>query len=341
MNGANGWTIDGAVRYGNGTKYGTNGVWATMNIFNIQRYSLHDGPGTRTTVFLKGCPLRCAWCHNPESQSPQMECGVDRRRCLGAEQCGDCITVCPVSLNPLECTGCGKCAAVCPTGARERIGRVVRTRELLDRLLRDEILYRNGGGVTFSGGEPLSQSPELRTILDLCREYEIHTAVDTCGEATETVAMDVFQRTDLVLYDLKSVDDERHRWGPGRSNARILANFRRLIAIAARRGTPDVWVRIPVIPTFNADRESLSAIAAFVAECIQNVPTEDRERARERLQRVSLLPYHRLGRDKAQRLSRRRDEERPPWPVALTSPTYEQIQNFADRIFRPYGWTVD
>ncbi|MDO4558604.1 MAG: glycyl-radical enzyme activating protein [Planctomycetia bacterium] len=150
-----------------------------MNIFNVQKYSIHDGPGIRTTVFLKGCPLRCTWCHNPEGQRSAPERWFDRRRCLGS-QCAACAAVCPVGLRDEDCTACGKCADVCPTDARAVVGRRIPSQELLDVILRDELVYRcSGGGVTFSGGEPLTQPGPLADLLRLCREHEIHTAVDT------------------------------------------------------------------------------------------------------------------------------------------------------------------
>lgn len=268
-------------------------------VFNIQRYSIHDGPGIRTTVFLKGCPLRCAWCHNPESQSTRPELGFTAKHCVG---CGLCRTVC----TDASCIACGKCAEICPTMARRLAGYSITPAELFSKISKDHLFFdRSNGGVTFSGGEPLMQPEFTEEMLRRCRQNDFHAAVDSCGYAAESVAMSVLGLADLVLYDLKSVDDTRHRDGTGVSCEPILRNFRRLLALAAERGTPKIWVRIPVIPTFNADSESLIAIAAWIERALEQLSPSLQNSARSQLERVSLLPYHTIGLDKRTRYPNR------------------------------------
>lgn len=262
-------------------------------IFNVQRASFHDGPGVRTTVFLKGCPLSCPWCHNPEGIAPQAQVIVHDTRCLG---CGSCADACPRPAGPLssgeavgdgDCLACGRCFDACPAEARQAIGREWTVPELLQEVLRDRLAYdTTGGGVTFSGGEPLSQPAFLAACLDACRREGIHTAVDTCGFASLEVATAITRRTDLLLWDLKHLHPERHRELTGVPLDPILANLQ----AASRLGIP-VWLRIPVIPGVNDDPANLRAVAALAA-------------ALPAVQRVSLLPYHRTGTGKATRLGR-------------------------------------
>ncbi len=263
-------------------------------VFDIKRFAIHDGPGIRTTVFLKGCPLTCACCHNPESQAPGAEVILRPGRCL---RCGACLPECPTGaatlgpggpvVDPARCLRCGDCAEACPAGARERIGRVMTAEAVVAEIARDEPFFaESGGGATFSGGEPLQQPDFLAGLLRLCREAGIHTALDTCGHAPwETVAR-VLPWTDLVLYDLKHPDDAAHRAFTGVSNATILANLRRLAASG-----PPVVVRVPVVPGFNDDDATARALAALLAELETRPPVE-------------LLPYHQLGADKYARLGR-------------------------------------
>ena len=220
-------------------------------IFNVQRFSVHDGPGIRTTVFLKGCPLRCAWCHNPESIRGEVELSVAESRCI---HCGQCVPACPTgrlrwlgegspahaSARALrkapECTLCGSCVEVCPVEARQLVGRLQSVDELLAEVLEDRLFFDDsGGGVTFSGGEPLGQPEFLAAALDACRRHGLRTAVDTSGFCRQEDLLAVARRTDLFLYDLKHMDDERHRALTGVSNRRILDNLRALGRGCTRR----------------------------------------------------------------------------------------------------------
>jgi pyruvate formate lyase activating enzyme len=259
-------------------------------VFNVQRFSLHNGPGIRTTVFLKGCPLRCVWCHNPESQLPGRQVAVVESRCIA---CGGCTEVCPEriapakvpGLTPGRCRLCGACAAACPSGARALLGRTVGVGELIGELERDRVFYdESGGGATFSGGEPLAQADFVADCLDACRRLGVHTAVDTCGHAPWADLERVAMRADLVLYDLKTLDDERHIRATGASNRTILDNLRRLAAVH-----PAIWVRIPIVPGITDDLDELAAAAELVAGLAG-------------VRQVNLLPYHRTGVGKHRRL---------------------------------------
>jgi len=262
-------------------------------VFNVQRASFHDGPGVRTTVFLKGCPLRCPWCHNPEGIAPRVQVIVNAARCLG---CGSCADACPRPAGPLSsgeavgvggCLACDRCFDACPAEARQTVGREWTVPEVLAEVLRDRLAYdTSGGGVTFSGGEPLFQPAFLAACLEACRREGIHTAVDTCGSASREVAAAIAGRTDLLLWDLKHLDAERHRELTGVSLDPIVANLE-----AASRLGVRIWLRIPVIPGVNDDPANLRAVASLAS-------------ALPAVERVSLLPYHRTGTGKAARLGR-------------------------------------
>jgi len=270
-------------------------VTLTGVTFNVQRFSTEDGPGIRTTVFFKGCPLRCAWCHNPEGLSPRPELMWYDVRCIGAR---DCLSACPVDaleltsqgmrIDRAKCTACGDCAEACPAGALEVIGREWRPEELLAEVQKDTVFYEtSGGGVTLSGGEPMAQADFVLAFGRLCREAELHLALDTCGAAAWEQYQQMLPLVDLALFDLKIFDPERHRINTGVDNGRILDNARRIAAA----GTP-MWIRTPIIPGYTADAANIAALGAFIAA---ELPT---------VQRWDLLAYTNLGQPKYHRLDR-------------------------------------
>ncbi len=263
--------------------------------FNVQRFSTEDGPGIRTTVFFKGCPLRCAWCHNPEGISPQPELMWYDTRCIAAR---DCLSACPekaLALTPngmgidrARCTTCGACVAACPAAALEIIGRPWSVEELLAEVQKDAVFYEtSGGGVTFSGGEPMRQADFVAALARLCHQAGTHVALDTCGAAAWEQYEQVLPWVDLVLYDLKIWDRAAHRASTGSDNAAILENARRIAA----SGKP-MWIRTPVIPGHTAEAANIAAIGDFIAA---ELPT---------VERWDLLAYTNLGQPKYRRLER-------------------------------------
>jgi len=263
----------------------------TGAVFNIQRYSIHDGPGIRTTVFLKGCPLNCWWCQNPESQLNGQEMIFWRDRCIG---CGACSAACtsyairikkgiPVTERK-KCLLCRKCVEKCPALAREIIGKKLTSKEVIKEIEKDLVFYEeSGGGVTFSGGEPLEQSEFLESLLDACREKKIHTAVDTSGYISWETLHKISQKIGLFLYDLKLMDREKHRKYTGVSNEIILENLKKLSSVH-----PNIFVRFPVIPGINDDSQNIREMGKFLSNL--------------KITQVNLLPYHYIGIDKYQRL---------------------------------------
>ena len=272
-------------------------------VFDIQRYALHDGPGIRTTVFFKGCPLSCWWCHNPEGQSPQPNLMFFENRCLG---CGECIPVCPHGavqrLNGAihttsTCQACGTCADTCPSGARKVAGRWMTVSEVMREVERDLIFWdESGGGVTFSGGEPLGQPRFLASLLEACREKRINTVVETCGLAKQDVVLYLSEKVGLFLYDLKILDPTKHKKYTGVPNDSILENLEAL----AQRKKP-VVVRFPIIPEINDDSGNIRQMVALLS--------------RLHLWQIHLLPYHQTGTEKYKRLGlgfRLEDVKVPP-----------------------------
>jgi pyruvate formate lyase activating enzyme len=266
------------------------------------RFSLHDGPGIRTTVFLKGCPLHCPWCHNPESQSYQPEAMYVPEQCISCQQC---CSVCNSGAlhwdngpqrDAARCIFCSACAEACPAEARKLIGKPIEVTALVEKIRRDTVFFdESGGGVTFSGGEPLVQPRFLEAALAACKSEGIHTVVDTCGYASSTVLRRVMPHVDQFLYDLKLADDLRHQRVTGVSNSSILENLR----ILAREHSA-VVVRIPVIPGINDDDENLEQSLQLIAGL--------------GLRRLDLLAFHATGSEKYHRLSLayRLGDVRPP-----------------------------
>ena len=262
-------------------------------IFNIQRYSIHDGPGIRTTVFLKGCPLNCWWCQNPESQLSGQEMLFWGVRCIG---CGACSTICPSNAIQIKngipvtekekCILCGKCTEKCPALAREMIGKKLTTEEVTKEIEKDLVFYEeSGGGVTFSGGEPLGQSEFLEGLLNGCREKKIHTAVDISGYISWRILKKIIPKVDLFLYDLKIMDSERHKKYTGVFNEIILENLKKLSSVHN-----NIFIRFPVIPGINDDYQNIKETGEFLSSL--------------KIAQVNILPYHYMGIDKYGRLGR-------------------------------------
>jgi pyruvate formate lyase activating enzyme len=293
-------------------------------IFNIQGYCIHDGPGIRTTVFMKGCPLRCLWCQNPESHSPRPEILFSEEKCAG---CGKCVPICPEQAISLpgkvsqtdrsRCEGIGSCVSACPNEARALVGRRATAEEVFKEVAADSLFYdESGGGVTLSGGEPLAQPDFAASILKKCKDAGFHTALDTCGYASWTITREVLRHVDLVLYDLKHMDPEIHKKYTGVSNDLILQNAEK---IHHEMSIP-MQARVSLVPGFNDSPENIDATARFIADKLSNgIP-------------VHLLPYHRFGAAKWERLDRRNET------AVFDTPGEEEIAE-CRRIFESFGLT--
>lgn len=289
-------------------------------VFDIQRFSIHDGPGIRTTVFLKGCPLACPWCHNPEGRSRGAQLRVIASRCI---ECGSCEVVCPLGLarqgvspDPNRCLRCGACAAACPTGARQLIGRSCTVDDIVAEVERDRRFYDDsGGGVTFSGGEPFAQPAFLISCLEAMRAQSIHAVVDTSGFVSRRTLVRAARITDLFLFDLKVMDPDRHVALTGVPLATILHNLLSLDRMGAK-----IWIRMPFVPGYNDDEGNLHALGAFAAGLVSTP-------------RLHLLPYHCLGAEK--RIGLSLDDPM----VGVVAPSKASFESAAS-ILRGYGLDV-
>ena len=239
-----------------------------MLVLDIQRMSTEDGPGLRTTVFLKGCPLHCAWCHNPESISKKPQIIWLETRCIG---CGTCIHTCPnnaltagiegIEINREKCLACGTCVDACPALALEMKGKEMTPIDLVNEVLKDKAYFGDLGGVTLSGGEALAQVSAVKEVLRLLKENNVNTAIDTCGYVSWNAFEEVIPYTDLFLYDFKVFDTEGHKTWTGAPNEQIKSNFERLYE---RVGKEKIWIRTPIIPGATDTKENIEKIASFV-----------------------------------------------------------------------------
>lgn len=261
-------------------------------IINIQKYSIHDGPGIRTTVFFKGCPLNCWWCHNPESQHLEPEVMYWEEKCTA---CGNCIKHCPkgalsivdgkLKYNSESCELCSECSKYCINEARVIKGKYISVDELFKEIMKDQIFYdESNGGVTFSGGEPLIQADFLREVMKKCKRMDIHTTIDTCGYVSWDKFEKIVDYTDLFLYDLKHMNSDKHKIYTSVPNELILDNLKKLSDLGK-----NIYIRMPIIPGVNDDIEDLKK----AAELLKNL----------NIIQVNLLPYHKMGMDKYKRLN--------------------------------------
>jgi pyruvate formate lyase activating enzyme len=290
-------------------------------IFDIQHYSIHDGPGIRTTVFLKGCPLRCLWCSNPESQSDHPEIMFDASRCT---RCGRCVEVCPhnasvkqenvIQISRELCQGCTICVTLCPGEARQITGSIRKVKEVLQEVEKDRLFYENsGGGVTLSGGEPMNQPEFTGSLLKQCKAKGIHTVLDTSGYVQPELWDRVLDHVDMILYDLKHMDPQKHREFTGVSNQLILANARKLAFLKI-----PMVIRIPLIPGYNDTDENSESCARFIKEL--GITT------------VELLPFHNLCVSKYSKLQKE-------WKLnQVVSPSQERLEELQG-IFSAQGLT--
>lgn len=290
-------------------------------IFDIKRYAINDGPGIRVVVFFKGCNLRCAWCHNPEGITAGIERMYAPARCIS---CGTCVAVCPEQAITLTahgivtdstlCTLCGRCAEACPTKAIEMSGTPVTIPEIVDIIEKERPFFdQSGGGVTFSGGEPLIHSGMLIALLDACGQRGIHRVVDTAGHINTEILLEVARRTDLFLYDLKMMDAALHEEWTGVRNEKILHNLRILAESGAR-----IIIRIPLVGGVNDTVENIGETAKFIA----GLAMDSKE--------VHLLPYHSVAQNKYLKLGRPENFE------LFSTPDNNQI-NRCIAIFSEYG----
>lgn len=280
-------------------------------VFNIQKFSIHDGPGIRTIVFFKGCPLSCKWCSNPESQEFSTTILFDKSNCIS---CGKCIDICSHNAISLQnkglidrdkCVNCGTCSDICPTGALTKSGNIHSVKEVLDEVTKDSVHFRrSGGGVTLSGGEPLSQPDYALSLILGAKERGLHTAMETTGVAPVEVLHRVIPHLDLVLLDIKSFYSQPMEEQVGTKSEVVLKN-----ALIINRLAKELVIRVPVIPGFNADENSVKAIASFVTHL-------------NKVQKIHLLPYHNYGQNKYSLLGKEYEIS------ALNSPSKNEMEKY-------------
>ncbi len=290
-------------------------------IFDIKRYAINDGPGIRITLFMKGCPLSCKWCHNPEGMSSKVQKMYHASKCIGAKECinicpKDALTLTPegIRTNQVRCDLCGKCAEVCPTKAIEMSGTLYSVPEIVEIIKKETLLMdQSAGGVTFSGGEPLMHAKFLFELLDACGQLDIHRTVDTTGFANQNIIKEAAKRTDHFLYDLKIMDPIRHKEWTGVDNDIILKN---LILLAEMNAS--ITIRIPVVVGVNSDIQNIEATARFVS----NLPGTPLT--------VQLLPYHDIAANKHHKLGNQYDSSE------MSTPSSEDIIRIIEQ-FATFG----
>ena len=293
-------------------------------IFDIKRFAVHDGPGIRTTVFFKGCPLRCLWCHNPESMKIGRQIVFFENKCIG---CGECYKRCTsgaLKATPQgrmyvreKCTLCGTCVEYCYAEATVMEGKVVSVEEVIEEVKKDMPFYENSnGGVTLSGGEPTMQAEFCLAVLRESKKAGMHTTLDTSGQVKWETFKKILEYVDLVLYDIKHMDPLKHKEYTGLSNKTILANLKKLDALDI-----PIEIRIPLIPGVNDSQENLSAVAQFLSDM-------------KNIRRVKLLPYHRLGEGKYERLDMqyRLQDTAPPDKARMEQLTELMVSCISDEI---------
>ncbi|MBS3782359.1 MAG: glycyl-radical enzyme activating protein [Candidatus Thermoplasmatota archaeon] len=292
-------------------------------IFDIKQFAVHDGPGIRTTVFFKGCPLSCPWCHNPEGIYYEDDLFFYETKCIG---CGSCLVVCPqdavkeknevVTLDRDKCDLCGKCASECPTTALKMVGKKVTVEEVMKEIERSTVYHdTSDGGVTLSGGEPFQQFEFMRELIDRCKEKDIHVTVDTCGHVKPDKFDSIKGKIDLFLFDLKIIDDELHKEYTGVSNNDILDNLKSLL----RESDNEVIIRFPVIPGITDTEENISSILDFLS-------------SPKRVKEIDLLPYHDV-KEKYNRLGKKYVVKR------TKAPSRDKVEEIK-RIFESEGYRV-